>query len=195
MKKFNSFPVSCYIILFLLLPLLAPAGLQSSTVLKFSFSELVRESDAIVIGTVIAKEYENTRAPVLTKNIVEIETCLSGQDRLQEAGMEIVTLGGKMGNGYSVHVFGEAHFKVGERFIAFLRLRGGRWCVTGMAQGKMTIKQDKKSGAALVLPPDKVNLVSRKNGKLVKEHPFMTKPVPLDELVDAVLLEKESNAP
>ena len=84
---------------------------------------------------------------------------------------------------------------MGERFIAFLTLRNGAWRVLGMAQGKMRIEEDEASGRRMVIPPDPVNVVSMKSGKLVKDKPFMTEAVPLETFIQDLLWEKDGNGP
>lgn len=171
------------------------ARLEASTVIKLSFSDLVAESEAVVIGTVVGKEYETRGNIVFTRNVVEIEECLCGGEAVDGSGIEILTMGGHGDAGVSMFVFGEARFEVGERFLAFLARRAGTWRVVGMAQGKMEIKVDEESGGEIVLPPGKANVVTGQGGRLVPDTPWMTAPMPLDELVDEILLERERNAP
>lgn len=172
-----------------------PGELQSSTILKLTFQQLVHGSDAVIIGKVVSKESDASGPVTLTRNVVDVEACLLGVEKLEDPVIEIFTLGGSKGGGVAVHVFGEARFGVGERFLAFLELRGGRWRVRGMAQGKMTVKNDPSTGTDMVLPPDKINVVTPKDGKLVKGKPFLTEPVTLDGMVDDILREKENHVP
>jgi hypothetical protein len=177
--------------------LLAPAGAGATTVLKLSLQDLVGKSDAIIVGIVLGKEYGTSGSLAITKNMVQVEQCLGGCDRLGGGSLEIVTLGGRK-NGVAVHVFGEASFEVGEKFVSFLRLQGGRWRVVGMAQGKLKMEKDPESGCEIVLPPGKVNLVRLEGWVLVGDEPFMTSPVPAEDFIRSVLEEvgkKESHEP
>ncbi len=182
-------------LLLLLVPLLSMLSTPASpsTVLKLTLSQLVKQSDAIVIGTVVAQDCTMKGNLVLTRNTAQIENTLSGD--LKTDTVEIVTLGGRRGDGVSLFVFGEARFTMGERFIAFLSLQNGTWRVLGMAQGKMRIEEDEASGLPMVLPPDPVNVVSVKSGKLVQDKPFMTKAVPLDAFIGDLLWVKDGNGP
>lgn len=182
-------------LLLALLPVLSVLSMPASpsTVLKLTLSQLVKQSDAIVIGTVLAQDYGMKGNLVLTKNKVQIESTLSGD--LKADTMDIVTLGGRRGDGVSLFVFGEARFTIGERFIAFLSLQNGAWRVLGMTQGKMRIEEDDASGRPMVLPPDPVNVVSMKSGKLVPDKPFMTEAVPLDTFINDLLWVKDGNGP
>jgi hypothetical protein len=181
-----------YLLVFLALPGLISVPASPSTVMKLTLSQLVKKSDAIVIGTIVAQESMVKGDLVYTRNTASIENTLSGT----AAGtVDIVTLGGSRGDGISLFVFGEARFTVGERFIAFLTLQNGAWRVLGMAQGKMRIEEDEASGRPMVIPPDPVNLVSVKSGKLAKDKPFMTEAVPLEAFIQDLLWEKDGNGP
>jgi hypothetical protein len=177
------------------LPVVTGGDLGASTVIRLSLSDLVAESEAVVIGTVVGQEYEPWGNLVFTRNVVEIEECLCGGEAVGGSVVEIWTMGGRGEAGISVFVFGEARFEVGERFLAFLARRAGRWRVVGMAQGKVEVKVDEETGSEIVLPPGRVNVVAGQGGALVQDTPWMIAPVPLDELVDEILLERERNAP
>jgi hypothetical protein len=175
---------------FLALLCLPARPTSSSTVMKLTLSQLVKKSEAIVIGTVVAQDFQVKGNLVFTRNTVQVENALSGDPA---DTIDVVTLGGKRGDGISLFVFGEASFAPGERFIAFLIRQDGTWRVLGMAQGKMRIEEDEASGCPMVLPPDPVHVVSMKSGKLVKDRPFMTEAVPLDAFLGDLLLEKDGH--
>ena len=175
---------------FLLLFISSPRELSSTTVLKMSLSDLVEKSDAVVVGTVVGQRSAVKNGKVVTISSADVENCLLGWEKIGGASLDIVTLGGSRGDGTGVYVFGEARFKIHEKFVAFLRLAKGSWYVVGMAQGKMTVDVDRESGARTVLPPAKVNLVGKKQGTLVQEKPHLTAPVALDTFIDSILDER-----
>ncbi|MFH1438365.1 MAG: hypothetical protein ABIJ56_21835 [Pseudomonadota bacterium] len=179
-------------ILIILIPLLllflsSPRELSSTTVLQMSLSDLVRKSDAVVVGTVVGRRSEVDGGTVVTRNRVEIEKCLFGWEKIGGASIDITTLGGSRGDGTGVYVFGEAKFKTGEKFIAFLHSSKTGWYVTGMAQGKMTVDVDEESGAPTVLPPADVHLVKEANGTLAAGKPLLTVPGPLSTFIESIL--------
>ena len=202
MKRTTPFKYIYYLfsilIFFSLFPALRPVSdAGASTVLKLSLEDLVGKSDAIIVGTVLGKEYGSSGGLMITKNLVQVEQCLGGCDRLEGGNLEIVTLGGRK-DGVAVLVFGEASFDVGEKFVSFLRLQAESWRVVGMAQGKLKVEKDPASGCELVLPPGKVNLVRLAGGALVGDEPFLTSPVPVEDFIRWVLEEvwkKESHEP
>ena len=188
MKKISILSTIFIIALpFLLFFISSPRELSSTTVLKMSLSDLVEKSDAVVVGTVVGRRCEVEGGTVVTRNRVDIEKCLYGWEKIGGASMDITTLGGSRGDGTGVYVFGEATFKIGEKFIAFLRSSKSGWYVVGMAQGKMTVDVDEESGARTVLPPASVHLVEEINGALAAGKPLLTAPGPLSTFIESIL--------
>ena len=81
---------------------------------------------------------------------------------------------------------GSSRFVVQERYLVFARRSKSGWRVTGMAQGCLRIVTD-DAGRDWVLPPAAAGLVAWKDGVIVPAHPFLTKPVTLEDLEGRIL--------
>jgi len=124
-------------------------GLAGATSLvKMSFSDLAREADHIVVGTVtgIQGEWDESARFIHTNVYLTVERSLRGN-----APEEIIvrTPGGEAG-GVAMRADGVASFEVGEKVLVFLTTwEDGRAKVLGYSQGKSRVLEDEGGRARL----------------------------------------------
>ncbi len=132
--------------------LLAPVSLQATTVERMGVDELARNSQLIVLGTVVKNEIVYDEGPegpmnVRTLTTVQVDYAFKGQ---AGATVEVLGFGGRVGN--LVHNWpGIPRFEVGEEAILFLaQLPGGphagKLVVTGLEQGRLTVVEKPGKG-------------------------------------------------
>lgn len=116
----------------LAITLLLPSLSAALSVVFVDLGELTRQSDAVVLGTVIEQ-----RAAYLDEYGIEVnETRIAVEQTLRgtpPADLWFRTLGGP------VPVPGVEQFAIDERAVVFLRQADGAWWVTAMGQSKMTV--------------------------------------------------------
>ncbi len=172
----------------LVLALLA-GGAQAATVQRLSLGQLAALSERVFIGTVAAQQSRLSEAPrqVLTDTTFTVEQVLKGP---KESGPFVLTrLGGEVGEGASLMrqaISGYPRFEVGERVVLFLeRTPGGALVITGLAQGKFTVRDDAKTGRPMAVR-DVSDLAFV--GQVVPTRTFLGVPsdpnrLPLDQIV------------
>ncbi|MEZ4471216.1 MAG: hypothetical protein R3F60_10525 [bacterium] len=121
----------------------------AATVLRLEPVALAERSELIFIGTVTDQKSVLQESPrqVFTETTFQVEQVVKGE---KQATFTLRQLGGTVGSGatlFGTAVPGYARFQVGERVALFLeRTDTGRLVVTGLAQGKYTLKTDPKTG-------------------------------------------------
>ncbi|MEO5617368.1 MAG: hypothetical protein ABIS67_06325 [Candidatus Eisenbacteria bacterium] len=129
-----------------------PAAIaQATQVIPLDTRGLVRSSNDIVIGEVIAtRSYWN---PEGTRILTDVSVRVSETLRGAEGTITLTQLGGEV-DGAIYDVPGSPAFRRGEQALLFLwRDTRGRAQVNGMAQGKFDITRDAASGARTVQRP------------------------------------------
>lgn len=187
---------SCRLIIFILL-LTVFLFLQNSlatTLRKLSLEELVSESDLILVG-----KCEKVETVWLDKKIYTIATIRVSQsakgDNKKDEIIKVHILGGRVKEPIPVkmHVLGAAKVSKDEEMILFLQKREGKKSynrITGMAQGKVPVITDKKTGEKVVHyaePVKGVKMVDR-DGKpvAVPEEPDEAKKGNLDSFLGTI---------
>ena len=129
--------------------LLLGVGIASATTLvKMNFSDLAREADHIVVGTVtgVQGEWDESARFIHSNVYLTVERSFRGN-----APEEIVlrTPGGEAG-GVAMQAHGAASFEVGEKVLIFLTTwEDGQAKVLGYTQGKSRVLEDENGKARL----------------------------------------------
>ena len=129
----------------LLTALITASPANGSIVQALDLSELVAQSDRIVVGRVVfAEAFQRGDGTITTWVRVEVERELRGDAPTKDDEPEVIiqVLGGQIGN-LGMRVEGEPRFSVGERAVIFMR-EGNQLAFrpVGMAQGVMRIRMD-----------------------------------------------------
>lgn len=177
--------------------LAAPAG--AATVEHLTLGELAERSSRVFIGTVTAQRstLETEPVRVWTETTFRVERVLKGPPTKRDYVHR--QLGGTAGEGtqrYTQKIHGYPEFSVGERVLLFLEPVGEgptRLVVTGLAQGKFTLRTDAKTGETLALRD--TGDLSFVGAPPVKPKTFAGAPndpnrVPLPQLLDIIDGEK-----
>ena len=112
----------------------------ATTLVKMEFTDLAREADRVVIGTVTHTEgiWDSTGTFIHTLVNVDVDRYVTGDG---PASLVIQTPGGTIGNEGMV-AQGAATFEVGETALIFLtRWEDGTPKVLGYVQGKSTVRK------------------------------------------------------
>ncbi len=129
----------------LLVALMTASSAHGSIVQALDLSELVAQSDRIVVGRVVLSEaFQRRDGTIATWYRIEVERELRSDapTRDQEPEVIVQVLGGQVGN-LGMRVEGEPRFTVGERAVIFME--GDRQLAfrpVGMAQGVMRIRME-----------------------------------------------------
>lgn len=167
---------------------LAIVGVASATTIEaLDMRSLVRESDHVVLATVIATEarYDHLDR-IVTDATLRVDERMWGPAR---EGQTIVVrrLGGVIGD-LGLRVEGEASYEPGERVILFATMNrsAGVLRPVGMSQGVMHVRH--VEGAEAVMPGgDGLSLVQRgSDGQLRPAPGALAQPAPLDALLSQV---------
>ncbi len=167
------FSVSIGLGVTVLTALMTASPAQGSIVQALDLSELVAQSDRIVVGRVVfARAFQRGDGTIATRYRVEVERELRGDAPTRDEEPEVViqVLGGQIGN-LGMRVEGEPQFSVGERAVIFMR-EGTELAFrpVGMAQGVMRIRMD--AGAETVFQSrEGLLLVRRGSDGLLKRSP------------------------
>lgn len=129
----------------LLVALITTSPAYGSIVEALDLSELVQQSDRIVVGRVVFSEaFQRRDGTIATWYRVEVERELRSDAPTRDEEPEVIVqvLGGQVGN-LGMRVEGEPRFTVGERAVIFMR-EGNELAFqpVGMAQGVMRIRMD-----------------------------------------------------
>jgi hypothetical protein len=121
---------------------------SASTVVPMSLGDIVRESGAIVVGTILsasAHRLDDNPAVIVTQCVVGVDDAIAG------TGAATVTLtfwGGTLGD-ETQEIAGMPVPRAGERFVMFLRpgaLAGGVAPTVGLFQGLLRVVSDPATG-------------------------------------------------
>ncbi len=170
----------------LLATLLTASSAHGSIVQALDLSELVAQSDRIVVGRVVLAEvFQRGDGSITTWYRVEVERELRSDAPTRDEEPEVIVqvLGGQIGD-LGMRVEGEPRFSVGERAVIFMR-EGNQLAFrpVGMAQGVMRIRMDE--GAETVFQSrEGLLLVRRGPDGLLKRSPGA---LPRKERLDAFL--------
>jgi len=128
--------------------LLCTSVAGATTLIKMDFSDLAREANHIVVGTVtgIEGEYDPSGTFIRSNVTLAVERSLRGQ---APDTIVLRTPGGQVG-GMEQVALGVANFEVGERVLVFLTSWGdGTPKVLGYVQGKSRLVVDDQGRARL----------------------------------------------
>ena len=170
----------------LLATLITGSSAHGSIVQALDLSELVAQSDRIVVGRVVLAEvFQRGDGSITTWYRVEVERELRSDAPTRDEEPEVIVqvLGGQIGD-LGMRVEGEPRFSVGERAVIFMR-EGNQLAFrpVGMAQGVMRIRMDE--GAETVFQSrEGLLLVRRGPDGLLKRSPGA---LPRKERLDAFL--------
>jgi hypothetical protein len=103
---------------------------------RMELGEVVRRSDAIVLGRVEAASAHWEGGRIVSDVAVRVEDRLKGN---AGALLHVVHSGGKVGD-IVMRVLGAPEFRVGQRAILFLAKTGEAHRVVGLAQGKVDVE-------------------------------------------------------
>lgn len=134
--------------LLVLLALTLSFSAFAATVLKLDFDQLLKESDAALIATVVRVEPFKRESRVFSRIHFDVEETWKGETL---KSFEIIQPGGRLGT-IATRVPGMPEFEVGDRQILFLESRNGQWVVLGLEQGRFLLDGDR------VLSKDAVHL-------------------------------------
>lgn len=137
-----------------LLPALAVLGTagtaRATFMVPLSLERLTGRSHIVVEGRVTARQsfWNRSRRRIFTRVTIRVTRSLKGRKR---AGSTVTLhrLGGRMGR-IVMRVLGAPRFRTGEDVVVFLTRRRRTLYVTGMAQGKFTVKRDAAAGKVAV---------------------------------------------
>jgi hypothetical protein len=141
---------------------LYPRQAAATTALAVSLDELVARSGKIFFGRPLTAHSRwvdlGAGRRIVTYTTVQVEEPLEGE---LEAQYVVRTLGGKVGKvGQLVH--GEAHLRIGEDNLIFLRKnRDGAHVVTARAQGQYPLHKDERGTRRLRRSPRLAHLVGK----------------------------------
>jgi len=147
----------------LLAALLVPFGAtiaDATTLRPISLDTLTRDSDAIVLGTVVAQQARFERGVIWTTSTLEVEQCIAG-DCADVATLEVRTPGGEVA-GVAQRIAGVTAVEPGGTYVMFLErgadralrpvaLVQGVVAVVPTASGRMAMEP---SADVAVMAPD-----------------------------------------
>lgn len=137
--------------LFLAVTAAGIAGTAHATfMVPLSLKRLTRRSQMVVEGRVTARQsfWNRSRRRILTRITIRVRRSLKGR---KQAGSTVTVqrLGGRIGR-IVMRVLGAPRFRPGEDVVVFLNRRRRTLYVTGMAQGKFTVKRHATTGVQAV---------------------------------------------
>jgi hypothetical protein len=170
------------------LTLVVSSAAHATTMVPLDLHALALRADRVVLGTVLASESKWTadHGTIYTEVTLRVDRSYKGA--LKEGDTFMVRREGGTSGGIGMHVFGAAHFDVGEQAVVFVEKRGGASYVVGMAQGKMRVEMT--AGKRIVHAPDTsgIAMLPTKN---VLQTPMRTRPLEdFESELRAVLDEK-----
>ncbi len=127
--------------------LLVHNSAQATVLRGLNLDNLCRSSGVILRGKVVARAAAWKGGRIYTRVTLRVTSSLRGK---HHAGQRVSfwRLGGRVGR-YAQLVRGAPSFQRGDYVLVFLNRRGGRLFVTGMAQGRFTIRSNPASGPAI----------------------------------------------
>ena len=142
-------PISCRIVLLLVLTLLYSGNIQASSTRALSIAELTKRSDVIVLGTVsaVSSDWNLDRTAIETRIDLKVEETLKGT--IDQGKISFHQLGGKLGE-IASSVGEAASFEEGERVAVFLfKNNRDRFQLVGFFQGKFAVERNPKGQMAV----------------------------------------------
>ncbi len=117
----------------------------ASTALKLSLEDMSVQSKEIILGEVKDKVsfWGEGQKKIFTRITIEVSEVVKGEN--VEKMLTIVQPGGEVGN-IGMKVQGLANFNIGEEALLFLRKSERDYIVVGLAQGKISVMEEKESG-------------------------------------------------
>jgi hypothetical protein len=155
------------------------ATARATTVVPMSFSELVKESTAVVYARVadVRGQWTDDRRAIESLVTIDVMNAFKGSPG---ATMTFSVPGGQSGRFLSV-MPGVPSFSRGDLIVVFLTARGARLPgPTGLSQGVFRAAPEPSTGAILVVPP-----VVNAGTKIVRGDP-QRRPMSLSAFGDAV---------
>jgi hypothetical protein len=119
-----------------------PKPAAATRLKPLSLHQLVGRADRIVRGRVkrVTARWNVNRSRIYTQVTLAVDSWIKKPHK-QKKTVTLFHLGGKVGR-YEMRVVGAPAFRRGQHVLVFLSRRNRRYCVTGMAQGKFTVKKD-----------------------------------------------------
>lgn len=121
-------PIGCVLLAFL------ATSVGAATFVVPDDGELLRRTDAVVIGTVEGSFVEESGSGINTVYEVRVERSMKGAAS-RDSLLRVVSPGGVAGD-RAVSVPGSAHFDAGERVLLLLQRTGARWRTAELTLGK-----------------------------------------------------------
>ena len=184
-----------HVLLALMVTAILNTSLSRGTVLrKLYLDELVSHADTIVVGTCEKTEAIWLDRKIYTVTTVRVSRPIKGKAAV-DSGVKLYIPGGRVRRPMPVkmHVPGAAKVVQGEEMVLFLkvgRIKKQQHRFVGMAQGKITIKIDDKSGKKLIRYDEHIKGVKMvdRQGKLLSSsaRPESTKQGNLEDFLSKV---------
>lgn len=128
--------------------LLFPGSAHATLLRGLSLDNLCQRSGVIVRGKVVARGAAWKGGRIYTRITVQVSGSLRGKYRVGQT-VSFWRLGGRVGR-YAQIVQGTPTFAQGDRVLVFLNRRGKHLFVTGMVQGRFSIRRAAAAGTATV---------------------------------------------
>lgn len=156
----------------------SPLSTGASLIVKMGLEDMAIVSEAVVVGVVrsVTSGWNATRTHVLTRVVFDVEKTVKGSI---PPVIEVVEFGGSV-DGMTVWVPGTPEFHPGERAVLLLTrdATDGAWTVTGFAQGKFRVFEDRANGQPLVRNVERLTHVYDPGlGKLATVEPAAAMPL------------------
>jgi len=148
MRTFTQGIALVAILLFMLWEIM-PAELCAQSMM-LTTQDLTNQAEVVAVGKVAAmkSEWNANRTRIYTRVTIAVNEFLKGSGAGRE--LTILTPGGEIGEVGEIYS-GAAQFKQEEEVVVFVKKRADRGHIlAGGAQGKMTVTQDKLTGAKIV---------------------------------------------
>ncbi|MEE8410033.1 MAG: hypothetical protein V3T05_10530 [Myxococcota bacterium] len=141
-----------------LVALSAAAPANATTALRIDLDDLVRQSDAVVIGVAETRDSYWEGSRIVTRVTVRVDDVWSGTTRGAQR-IDVITLGGVVGS-IGQRVSGSVSLPVGRRVVLCLVHDGaGAHRVVGMAQGVTFVIDDGSADPRVQRAPMRMRLV------------------------------------
>jgi hypothetical protein len=153
----------------------ASSAASATTLLKKNLDDLIRESDAIVVGTVTAVQAERAASGDL-HSFVTLTDLQVIHGEYYEAGLTLRLEGGRVGQDVRV-IIGSPRFQANERVLLFIHGNGQYFVpLVGWTQGVFRLTLDAGTGKDRVFDHDRNPVLAIRGSEVVKRriHPAAT---------------------